>query len=306
MARLLGRSGRWGGHGAVGHDCLGVCRRVFSSSDSSGSVHSTSSALFEPERRRSSPLIVVVLYANSLDGGDRFLHVVREPAEQRRCPRTGSICRQPSTTGWNRSAACDRPVALQRDSGAEPVTAKPLVLVAAAGGGIRAAAWTTYTMTQFDGDCASSAVFLSSRGQWRISWAGRVSSASNGSGGDRGNSRPRRPCQRSSRAPGLRPVGRWRGTAGSVWFDGEWEWRDRSALMESAWLQELAALDELGGRQTALAAPWSADPSGPGDTWFSTRPLRDQDVGSWSARSTSGSVTTRTVRTPTIRSGVAR
>ncbi|MFC5379387.1 hypothetical protein [Aquipuribacter nitratireducens] len=204
---------------------------------------------------RSAPvlsLFVVLPLLVSLGGGDRDLHTV--PG----APPAGAPARADVATAFaswlDDSAACDRAVA---DPDAGGLTARPLLLLAAEGGGIRAAVWTAHGMERLSGPCASQAVLLSSG----------VSGGSVGLVAAR-SSQPVEAAERLSRPTGLGAavtgllvgdaVGGATGVRVPSWAPGmAWDWRDRAALVEDAW----ATSGRLGATPAALEPllePWDA------------------------------------------------
>jgi len=181
-------------------------------------------------------LLVVVPLLAALWGGVHGLHDVRTVPDGRT-----SLPDRPDL-----SAAFD--LWLGRDPARCSVTVdgqriRPMVLVAASGGGIRAATWTAGIMAALgdQGTCAAGSVFLASG----------VSGGSVGLAVGRGE-QPLDDLQELARPKALPAA--LAGTlvgdlvAGSSGlripseFEGEWAWRDRAALMETIWERDAAGL----------------------------------------------------------------
>jgi hypothetical protein len=181
-------------------------------------------------------LLVVVPLLAALWGGVHGLHDVRTVPDGR-----AELPERPDL-----SAAFDQ--WLGSDPARCSVTAegqriRPMVLVAASGGGIRAATWTAGIMDALgdQGPCAAASVFLSSG----------VSGGSVGLAVARGE-QPLDGLQELARPKALPAA--LAGTlvgdlvAGSSGlripseFEGEWAWRDRAALMETIWERDAPAL----------------------------------------------------------------
>jgi len=123
--------------------------------------------VFRLLRLGATPVVTIALllpYLNSRGGGDPELHAVRALPEPPPAAAAAAVPgMEQALAQWvARSGACDRPV--RGVAGAEPVTARPLLLVAADGGGIRAATWTVAALRTLSGagDCGRSAVLMSS------------------------------------------------------------------------------------------------------------------------------------------------
>lgn len=163
---------------------------------------------------------------------------------------------------------------IERSEGCEStvdgVAVRPLVLVAAEGGGIRAATWTVATLAEFadDGRCAADSVFLSSGvsgGSIGLAVAATLDRDDDGSAGSPGTNYPDRvraaidDIGGSAALPaalvglfGSDPLASTTGLR-SPTFEEPTRWRDRAALIEDAWR---AADDRLG-------LPWGAEPTAP-------------------------------------------
>ena len=200
--------------------------------------HRQPMAVFRLMKLRATPVLTLLLLTAllaSLRGGDPQLHQLRTlPGE---APAVAPRDPLPVALGtWVRTReGCSVPAGGQR--------ALPLVLVAASGGGIRAAYWTAGIMDQLKlaGGCAPSAVFLSS----------------GVSGGSLG----------LALARGSTPMGDVRALTGSdalaaavagtlvgdliagttglrvpSYVSAEWAWRDRAGLMEEVWEEHARVL----------------------------------------------------------------
>jgi hypothetical protein len=220
-------------------------------------------ALFELLGMRSDPVIALVLVipvvvaqlsgSVALHGVDR-LAVDAAPVER---PDL-----EEAFTDWiDRSEGCETEI--------DGVTVRPLVLVAAEGGGIRAATWTVATLAEFaaDGRCAADSVFLSSGvsgGSIGLAVAATL---------DRGVTGPVAPdatypdrvrtaidrLGASAALPaalvglfGSDPLASTTGLR-SPTFEDPTRWRDRAALIEDAWRDA----------DPSLALAWDAEPAAP-------------------------------------------
>lgn len=117
-------------------------------------------------------LTAILLAAGSFNGGSPAVHQIRELADA--STAAGSLVRQDIHTAFEdwfkRSGTCGRDMAdgpdanTGQDSGTPPPRVRPLLLVAAEGGGIRAAAWTVRAFAELakDGQCGQDAVLASS------------------------------------------------------------------------------------------------------------------------------------------------
>jgi hypothetical protein len=210
--------------------------------------------LFRALRMRSTPVLTLLLVAPllaSLGGGDPDLHALSPPpgGPPAAVPDRPSL-REAFAQWLGGSQACDRPIDATDDQ-----KVRPMVLVAASGGGIRAAVWTAAVLDQLGdgGPCASRAVFLSSgisggsvglalsRGQHPMrdakELAGPNALAAGIAGtlvGDliAGSTGLRIPSRSLVDEDGQEPAGRPR------W----WGWRDRAGLMEAVWEAKAASL----------------------------------------------------------------
>lgn len=117
-------------------------------------------------------LTAILLAAGSFNGGNPAVHQIRElPGAS---TEAGALVRPDIQTAFEdwfgRSALCGRDVAdgartnTGQDAGTLPPRVRPLLLVAAEGGGIRAAAWTVRAFAELakDEQCGSDAVLASS------------------------------------------------------------------------------------------------------------------------------------------------
>uniref|UniRef100_UPI00286D472C hypothetical protein n=1 Tax=Pseudolysinimonas sp. TaxID=2680009 RepID=UPI00286D472C len=168
---------------------------------------------------------------------------------------------------------------IERSDGCEAtldgVAVRPLVLVAAEGGGIRAATWTVATLAEFaaDGRCAADSVFLSSGvsgGSIGLAVAATLDRDDDGGAGNLAadaafSDYPDRvraaigEIGDSAALPGAvvgligsDPLASTTGLR-SPTFEDPTRWRDRAALIEDAWRDADAS----------LALPWGAEPAAP-------------------------------------------
>jgi hypothetical protein len=162
---------------------------------------------------------------------------------------------------------------LERSDGCETeidgVAVRPLVLVAAEGGGIRAATWTVATLAEFaaDGRCAADSVFLSSGvsgGSIGLAVAATLDRTPAGPAAPDATypDRVRSTIDRlgaSAALPaalvglfGSDPLASTTGLR-SPTFEDPTRWRDRAALIEDAWRDA----------DPSLALAWDAEPTAP-------------------------------------------
>jgi hypothetical protein len=209
--------------------------------------------LFRALRMRSTPVLTLLLVAPLLAsqaGGDPDLHALSRPpgGPPAAVPDRPSL-REAFAQWLQGSQACDRRIDVTGDQ-----KVRPMVLVAASGGGIRAAVWTAAVMDRLGdgGPCASRAVFLSSgisggsvglalsRGQDPTrdakELAGPDALAAGIAGtlvGDliAGSTGLRIPSRSLVGEDGQEPAGRQ-----------QWGWRDRAGLMEAVWEAKAASL----------------------------------------------------------------
>ncbi|MFC5061563.1 hypothetical protein [Actinomycetospora atypica] len=200
-------------------------------------------------------LLVAIGIANAWAGGDRDLHALRLTGGT----GTERVPPQVLLEDWaRRSVPCDRLAA--------DLKVRPMVLVAAAGGGIRASYWTENALRSLridplraiEADCAANAPVVSSG----------VSGGSVGLTLSRGHA-----AEPEDASTGLsQPDALAAATAGlldadavgnltglrvpSYAPDGTWDWRDRAALMEQVW--ERAAPDLLQTYPDGIGAPTGA------------------------------------------------
>jgi len=210
---------------------------------------------------RATPVLsiaVVALLVNGLAGGSAALHELR-PAPDSHPGESLGVSQVPigdALDAWAaRSGACDRTVA--GPDGA--VTVRPLLLVAADGGGIRAAAWTARTLAALAdpglaGPCGAASVFLSSG----VSGGSVGLAISRGPAPEAAVTRLADP-QPLALAIGGMLVNDLVGDAAGLRIPaydapGGARWLDRAGRMEVAWE----------GRAPVLAGRFSADPAGPG------------------------------------------
>jgi hypothetical protein len=197
-------------------------------------------------------LLIVVPLLASQGGGDPDLHALQPPPGAPAPVPTRANLAAAFGDWVERSGACDREVTT-RDG---KRTVRPMVLVAASGGGIRAAVWTAAVMQQLrdervNGKCAAQSVFLSSG----------VSGGSVGLALSRGTD-PKGDAERLAEPDALAA-----GVAGTLVGDliagstglripslvedehgkepggrERWAWRDRAGLMEAAWESKAGTL----------------------------------------------------------------
>ncbi len=208
-------------------------------------------------------LICVVLFVNSLNGGDPMLHTVRALDGPPPNP-SGQKTLNEAFKAWTKTGSgCHHSFSVDSDGTETEIKARPMILIAAAGGGIRAAYWTAYTMSEFDEPCERSATFLSSGVSGGS--VGLTVSQSSPAQTKVAIDTMAEPEALGSAAAGLfvsdlLAVGT--GVRAPSWVDGEWAWRDRSGLMEAAWLESLGKEPEL--TDSVLDDPWSMTVAGPG------------------------------------------
>lgn len=214
--------------------------------------------LFAALGARSAPvlsLFVVLPLVVSLGGGDRDLHAVPGEAPAG-VPARDDL--DAAFDSWLQSSAvCDR------DAGTADLSARPLLLVAAQGGGIRAAVWTAQGLERLDGECSRQAVFLSSG----------VSGGSVGLVAGRSDD-PVAATETLSEPAGLGSavtglvVGDAIGGATGVRVPSggpglSWDWRDRAGLMEAAWATS-GGSGEAPPQLERMLEPWDAGVSDDG------------------------------------------
>jgi hypothetical protein len=220
-------------------------------------------ALFELLGMRSDPVIALVLVipvvVAQLSGSVALHGVDRLAVDAAVVDRPGL---EEAFDDWlERSDGCEATI--------DGVTVRPLVLVAAEGGGIRAATWTVATLAEFaaDGRCAADSVFLSSGvsgGSIGLAVAATL---------DRTAAGPAAPDQTypdrvrtaiddiggSAALPaalvglfGSDPLASTTGLR-SPTFEDPTRWRDRAALIEDAWRDA----------DPSMALAWDAEPTAP-------------------------------------------
>ncbi|WP_461022048.1 hypothetical protein [Thalassiella azotivora] len=224
--------------------------------------HQQPLAVFRLLRLEANPVIALLLtvpLVNSLFGGDPDLHAVRAlplpPGAVHGVQDPRLVDDRPALTevvdDWvARSGACDRTVTTP----AGPVTVRPMVVVAAQGGGIRATTWTAAALARLraEGPCATHAVALSSG----------VSGGSVGLALGRGDepvSAARdlaAPDALASAIAGLLVGDTLGGGAGLrvPGLDGDGRWLDRAGLIETTWEEQAPGLSD----------PFTADVDGAG------------------------------------------
>jgi len=202
---------------------------------------------------RSDPVLTIFLLMPIVVGQfaeDPALHSIsRLPAA---VPSQRVPLQRAFTTWLERGAGC---VANVRDAAGSTKPIRPLMLVAAEGGGIRAAAWTVAGMSELvsAGSCASNSVFLSSG----VS-GGSIGLAIAANPPWDPNSLPSADQEGADRmARELREVVHQLGASGALAagvqglvvsdsfasttgihlpsYDSSWKWRDRAALIEQSW-----------------------------------------------------------------------
>jgi len=197
-------------------------------------------------------LVAVVVFVVSLSGGDRDLHTIRTLSDQRDPPVR--ITLDARFTNWMAdSGACRRPI----DGAPGGLEVQPMILVAASGGGIRAAIWTADAMAEIAdmGGCGPNAVLASS----------------GVSGGSVGLAIARLSPDSSTVADAVRrlagPEALSVGISGSIvgdlvagttgsrvqWEGSKLTWHDRAGLMEQAWENSVPELQ----------TPYSSEIQGP-------------------------------------------
>jgi hypothetical protein len=221
-------------------------------------------ALFELLGMRSDPVIALVLvipFVVAQLSGSVALHGV-----DRLVPDAAPVDRpdlEQAFADWlERSEGCEATI--------DGVDVRPLVLVAAEGGGIRAATWTVATLAEFaaDGSCAADSVFLSSGvsgGSIGLAVATTLDRTATGAAAAPDDSYPDRvrtaidDIGASAALPaalvglfGSDPLASTTGLR-SPTFEDPSRWRDRAALIEDAWRDA----------DPQLALPWDAQPAAP-------------------------------------------
>jgi hypothetical protein len=199
--------------------------------------------LFQLLRLRATPvvtlLVLLPIVLSSIDGAPG-LHAIQTSNGE---PIVRQSLRQ-AVDGWYERQAC----ALTLDDG---TTVAPMLLIAAHGGGIRAATWTVDVLRELarDGDCAANSALLSSGvsggsvGLASFRAEGNTRAAANMSTIDLAG-----PGALSADLAGLLAgdlVGSVTGIrVPSQGSDGEWYWQDRTALQELTWQRDAPQLAE--------------------------------------------------------------
>jgi hypothetical protein len=221
-------------------------------------------ALFELLGMRSDPVIALVLVIPVVVAqlsGSVALHGVDRLAVDAAAVERPDL--EQAFDDWlERSDGCEATI--------DGAIVRPLVLVAAEGGGIRAATWTVATLAELaaDGRCAADSVFLSSGvsgGSIGLAVAATLDRSDDGSAASPGADYPERvraaidDIGGSAALPaalvglfGSDPLASTTGLR-SPTFEDPTRWRDRAALIEDAWRDADAA----------LALPWGAEPAAP-------------------------------------------
>jgi hypothetical protein len=221
-------------------------------------------ALFELLGMRSDPVIALVLVIPVVVAqlsGSVALHGVDRLAVDAAAVERPDL--EQAFDDWlERSDGCEATI--------DGAIVRPLVLVAAEGGGIRAATWTVATLAELaaDGRCAADSVFHSSGvsgGSIGLAVAATLDRSDDGSAASPGADYPERvraaidDIGGSAALPaalvglfGSDPLASTTGLR-SPTFEDPTRWRDRAALIEDAWRDADAA----------LALPWGAEPAAP-------------------------------------------
>lgn len=193
--------------------------------------------LFKMFNLRANPLLTLLvalpLLANITNpGGD--LHAIR--GEASKAPQPPSL-KELVETWYDASGDCDRTV--------QDVPVRPMLLVAASGGGIRAAYWTATVMDAIRASrpCGSRAVLLSSG----VSGGSVGLALSRAGSGIAGVEALADPDALSAAISGLMVgdmVGGMTGLRIPAFGEGETAWLDRGGLMERVWERQAPSLAE--------------------------------------------------------------
>jgi hypothetical protein len=188
---------------------------------------------------RANPLVtllVVVPLLAAVWGGVHGLHDVRTvPGDRAELPERPDLSAAFEEWLGRDPARCSVTVEGER--------VRPMVLVAASGGGIRAATWTAGIMAALgrEGGCAADSVFLSSG----VSGGSVGLAVSRGRGPLDALEELARPKALPAALAGTLVGDLVAGSSGlriPSLFGGEWAWRDRAALIETIWERDAAAL----------------------------------------------------------------
>jgi hypothetical protein len=255
--------------------------------------------VFQVLRLRATPLVTLLvllpIVVSFIDGAPA-LHAIRATAN-------GVVAHRDSLrsgfSDWYADRACSLTLP---DSG---LTVSPLLLVAAEGGGIRAATWTVDVLRELprDSACAAGATFLSSGasgGSIGIASFQQVGNAA-ASSADLNTTALGGPGALAADIVGLLDgdlIGSVTGMRVPSPVDygnlfGEWAWQDRTALQEATW----------GSDAPQFAEPYDVDPQAPtGYTVFnSTDSISNcKVVVSQLDLSTQASADTKTVEGPSV------
>ena len=202
-------------------------------------------------------LLAVVLAVVTTAGGDPDMHAIRTDAAsppRSATPLDDPMARDDVFDAWlARSAACDRALP------GTAVTARPLLLVAASGGGIRAAVWTTHVLDKIatTSACGAAVTMLSSG----VSGGSVGLALSRGADYDAAADRLAEPTALSAGIVGMLVGDLIAVTTGlrvPAWFDGQRQWLDRAGLMETVWQDAAPTLkDRFGPAIAGPAERWS-------------------------------------------------
>jgi hypothetical protein len=206
-------------------------------------------------------LTAALLIAVSLSGGDPDLHRIRTLSDSN-VPVQRQDVRDEFRAWLARSGTCDRAVP------GVGVQVRPIVLVAASGGGIRAAVWTADTLAQVNdmGACGEDVVFASSGvsgGSVGLAVARQLANPVDPAPDENELSTVTRAATRRLADPAALSVGMSGTLMGdqvaavtgirAQWEDGISKWRDRAGLIEEAWEARIPGLDR----------PYTTDVAGP-------------------------------------------
>lgn len=185
---------------------------------------------------RASPVLTLLLLVPLVaaqGGGDPDLHALRLPGSQAVPALRGDLTG--AFGNWlDRSAVCDTKV----PTAAGSATVRPLLLIAAEGGGIRAAAWTAGALAELGktGRCGDAAAFVSSGVSGGS--VGLALARLTGSGAPRAADAVSGPDALSAALAGLFVGDMIAGSTGvrvPALGEGTGRWRDRAGLMETQW-----------------------------------------------------------------------
>lgn len=197
--------------------------------------------LFHMEANPVLTLVVVLLVSVSLAGGDPDLHALRKQSASE-LPNRQHLD-EAFATWLEESSDCNRPSG-DPDS---PYSIRPLVMVAASGGGIRAAVWTSQAMSRIAemNTCGRQAVFMSSGvsgGSVGLTLSGLIDDSDQLRTASVDLAKP----DALAAAIGGTAVGDIAANATGIRLqleDGV-QWRDRAGLMEVAWQESIPQLEQ--------------------------------------------------------------